>query len=73
MDNMELKSFPFCGGKAKIKAKIKRDIGFTVWCECEKCHANTSGYFPDINKEDNSIENIENCKGYAIERWNNRV
>ena len=44
----ELKSCPFCGGKAKIKAVIK-SYGFTIWCSCG-CGARTEGFCPDITK-----------------------
>lgn len=72
-DTEKLLPCPFCGGEVSIKARDKRDVGFTIWCECSKCHAETSGYCPDINNEDNSIENIENCKQLAIQAWNKRV
>lgn len=73
MENIELKSCPFCGGNGKIKAKVKRSTGFTIWCECEKCNAKTVGYCPNITSEDNSMESIEVCRGYAIEKWNHRA
>ncbi len=72
-NNTELKLCPFCGGQAKLKATTKRSTGFTIWCECGKCHAETAGYCPDINKEDSSIDNIEQCKKYAMEKWNKRI
>ena len=39
----KLKPCPFCGGKGKVKAAKKDNVGFTIWCECEKCHAIISG------------------------------
>ena len=72
MQEIELKPCPFCGGKAVVKATTKR-IGFTIWCECEKCYAKTEGYCPNIEKEDASLANIEECKNNAIELWNRRV
>lgn len=72
-ENRELKPCPFCGGEAKIKATTKEITGFIIWCECSKCHAKTSGYCPDINKEDSSLDSIEECKEYAVEKWNNRA
>ena len=68
----ELKPCPFCGGWAVVKATTKR-IGFTIWCECGECHAKTEGYCPNIEKEDASLANIEECKNKAIELWNRRV
>lgn len=66
-----LKPCPFCGGKAKIKAVIK-SYGFTIWCAC-KCGVRTEGFCPDTNKEDDTMENIEECKKRAIEAWNGRA
>lgn len=68
----ELKPCPFCGGEAKVKAAKKDYIGFTIWCAC-KCGARTEGFCPDTNKEDDTMENIEECKKRAIEAWNRRV
>ena len=72
MQEIELKPCPFCGGKAVVKATTKR-IGFAIWCECSECNAKTVGYYPNIEKEDDSLANIENCKNRAIELWNRRV
>lgn len=49
--NEKLKPCPFCGGECKIKAAEKEYIGFTIWCECENCHAQASGYCPDMKKK----------------------
>lgn len=68
----ELKPCPFCGGKAVIKA-VNRNQGLTIWCQCPKCGARTEGYCPDTNKEDDTMENIEECKKRAIEAWTRRV
>ena len=73
MQEVELKPCPFCGGKAVVKATTKRRIGFTIWCECNKCYARTDGYIPNIEKEDTSLASIEECKNKAIERWNRRA
>lgn len=51
----------------------KHSIGWTIWCTCNECHAATSGYCPDLSKEDTALENIDNCKKLAIEVWNRRV
>lgn len=67
----ELERCPFCGGKANIKA-VNKSYGFTIWVECD-CGARTEGYCPDIRKEDDTIENIEECKKRAVEKWNRRV
>ena len=48
-------------------------LGFTIWCECSKCYAKTEGYCPNIEKEDSSLVNIEECKNKAIELWNRRA
>ena len=69
----ELKPCPFCGGEGKIKAASKEHIGFTIWCECKNCHAQTSGYCPDMKKEDTVIENIDSCRNKAVEAWNRRA
>jgi Lar family restriction alleviation protein len=69
--NNELKPCPFCGGEAIIKATVK-SCGFTIWCAC-KCGAQTEGFCPDTNKEDDTMENIEKCKKRAIEAWNRRA
>lgn len=67
----ELKPCPFCGGKAKIKA-IAKSYGFTIWCACG-CGAQTEEFCPNMNKEDDTMENIETCKKRATEAWNRRV
>lgn len=67
----ELKPCPFCGGEAKIKAATK-SYSFTIWCAC-KCGARTEGFCPDTNKEDDTMENIEECKKRAIEAWNSTI
>lgn len=71
--NDKLKPCPFCGGECKIKAAKKEYIGFTIWCECENCHARASGYCPDMKKEDTAIVNIDSCRNKAIEAWNRRA
>jgi Lar family restriction alleviation protein len=70
--NEKLKPCPFCGGEAKVKVTKKDYIGFTIWCAC-KCGARTEGFCPDTNKEDDTMENIEECKKRAIETWNRRA
>lgn len=70
-DYEELKDCPFCGGEAIMKA-VNKDYGFTIWCQCQECGARTEGYCPDMNKENNSINNIEECKNRAKEKWNAR-
>lgn len=67
----ELKPCPFCGGKATLKAANK-SCGLIIWCACG-CGARTDGYCPDINKEDDTMENIEECKKRAIKAWNRRA
>lgn len=69
----ELKKCPFCGGKATLKMENKRDIGWTIWCTCNKCNAETSGYCPDLSKEHRALDDIDDCKKLAIKAWNRRV
>lgn len=69
----ELKKCPFCGGNVKIKMGKKSTIGCTIWCECEKCHAKTIGYCPNMENVDKALESIEECKGKATQAWNRRV
>lgn len=67
-----LKPCPFCGGEAIIKATVK-SYGFTIWCACEKCNARTEGFCPDTNRENDTMENIEERKKRAIKEWNRRA
>ena len=69
----KLKPCPFCGGKGKVKAAKKDNVGFTIWCECEKCHAIISGYCPYMKDEDFVLENIDACRNDAIKAWNRRA
>lgn len=62
-----LKRCPFCGGEAKAYMKHK-EIGLTLWAECQKCGAKTTGYCPTDNLED-----FEQCKALALKAWNRRV
>ena len=55
--SIELKTCPFCGGRAVMR----------------KCGARTEGYCPDMNHEDNTITSIEECKDRAAKVWNNRA
>lgn len=68
-----LKPCPFCGGKGKVKATKKDYVGFTIWCECTKCYAQSGGYCPDLKNEDLALENIGNCADKAIKAWNRRA
>lgn len=52
--SIELKTCPFCGGRAAMKA-VNKEYGFTIWCQCRKCGARTEGYCPDMNHEDDTI------------------
>lgn len=69
----QLKPCPFCGGEANIKMTNKREVGWTIWCECNRCHAKAQGYCPNMQNEDKTLNGIEDCKTYAIEAWNRRV
>lgn len=73
MESEELKPCPFCGGIGKVYAKKKDDIGLTIWCECEKCHAKTQGYCPNGEHEECALDNIEYSKNKAINLWNGRA
>ena len=68
-----IKPCPFCGGKGEVKAAKKDYIGFTIWCECEKCYAKTSGYCPELKDESVALENIDICRDKAIKAWNRRA
>lgn len=69
----ELKRCPFCGGEANVKMEYKDVIGGTIWCGCDKCHAETSGYCPDLSKEHRALDDIDYCKKLVIKAWNRRV
>ena len=68
----ELKKCPFCGKEAKIKGRVK-DGDYAIWCECKGCGVKTASYWPSIESEDHSLENIEMCKIRVVEKWNCRV
>lgn len=68
----ELKPCPFCGGEVVVKA-VNKNYGLAIRCQCSKCNARTEEYCPDTNKEDDTLENIEECKKRAIEAWNRRA
>lgn len=68
----ELKPCPFCGGKSVIKA-VNKNYGLTIWCQCNECGARTVGYCPNKNKEDETMESIEQCKNKAVILWNRRA
>lgn len=70
--SIKLKTCPFCGGRAVMKA-VNKKYGFAIWCQCRKCSARTEGYCPDMNHEDNTITSIEECKDRAAKVWNNRA
>lgn len=70
---IELKPCPFCGREAEIIAETKRNIGFTIWCECKECSARTEGYCPNMENPAHAIKSIERCKEKAIESWNRRT
>lgn len=53
----KLKKCPFCGGEAKIKMERKNNVGWTIWCECEKCYAKAEGYCPSMQNADNALKN----------------
>ena len=69
----ELKKCPFCGGDVRIKMERKNNVGWTIWCECKKCHAKTEGYCPSMQNADNALNSINTCKINAIEAWNRRA
>lgn len=68
----ELKPCPFCGGKSVIKA-VNKNYGLTIWCQCNECGARTEGYCPNTNKEDETMESIEQCKNKTVILWNRRA
>lgn len=69
---IELKPYPFCGEKASMRGGAVHN-SFTIWCQCTKCDAKTTGYCPDINQSESSLESIEDCKILAAEKWNKRT
>ena len=71
-ETLKLKPCPFCGGEAVAKA-VNRNYGLTIWCQCKECGARTEGYCPTTNNEDTTIDNIEDCKNRALDRWNRRM
>ncbi len=68
----KLKKCPFCGGEAKIKMKRKNDDGWSIWCECEKCHAKAEEDYPSMQNEDSVLNSINICEMNAISAWNRR-
>lgn len=69
----KLKPCPFCGGEGKLKAAKKDSVGFTIWCECKKCHATIQGVCPNMKDEDFALEHIDFCRDDAIRAWNRRA
>ena len=63
----ELKSCPFCGGKAIIQTSVSSSIPKcpTAICYCEKCMA-SGKWFEDVNNDGTFIHK-------AIEAWNRRI
>lgn len=70
-DTGELKPCPFCGGEAKIKA-TQEGKDLKIWCQCQKCHARTTGYYANTEWENNTMQNIMQSKTNAVEEWNKR-
>lgn len=64
----KLKPCPFCGGEAKLKMEHKPGIGLTLWCECESCGAEATGYCPQDN-----IDSFDKSRELALEKWNRRA
>ena len=58
MDNSELKSCPFCGGKAELIEKKHREYPSTYYVICKGCHCK-------------SQENISEC--VVTVAWNKRT
>lgn len=56
----ELKSCPFCGGKARLF------VGDGVRVICSKCYAGTMIQRDSVERESNSVETV-------VEAWNRRV
>ena len=54
----ELKKCPFCGGEAELNMENKWDIGWVIWCECKKCHAESGGYCSTLKKENEALDSI---------------
>ena len=70
MQEIELKSCPFCGGEAEIKTEFEGY--FAIWCECEKCHAKTERYCLDIKHGDVFLK-IDGAKNGVVYSWNRRA
>lgn len=74
MDKDELlRPCPFCGGKATLIASKKFADVFSLYGECNKCHARCDGICAAFDKEDQFVEKFENAKSEAIKIWNRRT
>lgn len=58
MLEIELRSCPFCGGKARLAHNCMTDYGDSYWVECEECLAET---YEEPNEK------------IVINKWNKRV
>lgn len=65
----KLKACPFCGGDAKIRFGVGSQETWVLVCECEECYAT----IPAIQIKRRTMENLEECTGELIEKWNRRA
>jgi len=61
----QIKSCPFCGGKAEVR-NDKELNGVTDWVECIECSCQTRTYYTHIKTETDQ-------EAEAIKAWNRRA
>lgn len=64
----DLKSCPFCGGPAGIRAEHYINGAHSWWLECSMCHIRTKE-FHTVDYDGSGAEAFDK----AVETWNRRV